>query len=173
MITFDEFKNDIIYYFLRLIFVFCALYLGYNIVNSIIVPKVLEPICLSNTENCVALDIYQYQNTFLAKENISQLWFWYNGTNLYIYGQVTMTCKDPDYYTPVNVFTLEIKGNDINFTPFANQCITKLQTVINYYEITLKIEKKTIYLNKYDNESYTTNIYDIIKSMKDNNILSL
>lgn len=176
MLTYDEFKKIFIFYIIRFIFVFLALYIGYKIVNNFIVPQILDKMCLTNTSNCISMEIYYYQNTFLAKEEMSQIYFWYDGNKVYIYGLAPETCQQPRDeidYMPANIFQLSRKNNHIIFTPFPNKCVTALSIVLNYYKNTLGIEKNTIFLHKYDNNSYITNIFDILKTMIENNIFSV
>jgi hypothetical protein len=119
------------------------------------------------------MNIYQYENTFVAQEKISQVWFWFNGTRLYIYGQAPGECQDSNYQ-PVNVFTIQKDSTgEVGFTPYANECVSKLETVVDYYKNTLKCDLGTIYIKKYDTSSYQTNLYEIVKAMLDNNIFQI
>lgn len=176
MFTYEEFQKIYIFYVIRFIFIFLALYIGYKIVNSFVVPKILDNMCLTNTSNCISMDIYYYQNTFLAKEEMSQIYFWYDGSKVYIYGLATEVCQQPRQeidYMPANIFQLSRKDNTIIFTPFPNECVTALPIVLNYYTNSLNVQKDTIYLHKYNNNSYITNIFDILKTMVENDIFSI
>ncbi len=140
------------------------------------IPKFYDNFCLTNTSNCVSMDIYYYKNTFLARENMSQIYFWYDGNRIYIYGISPETCQQPTQeitYMPVNIFQISKTDNIITFTPFPNECVTALTTILDYYTNTLKVQKQKIYLHKFNQDSYITNIFDIIKSMIDNNVFAL
>lgn len=176
MFNYQEFQEFFIFYVIRFIFIFLAIYIGYKIVNSFIVPKVFDDICLTNTSNCATMDIYYYQNTFLAKDIKSEIYFWYNGNKVYIYGVAPEICsqnRDAIDYMPVSIFQLSQKNDIIVFTPFPNQCVTALPIILNYYTNTLGVKKQRIYLSKYNESSYVTNIFDIIKSMIENKIFSI
>ena len=172
MSNLENFQKSVIFYGIRFGIVALAIYIGYIFVKKFIVPKILDDMCLTNTNNCITMKIYFYKNTFLAQEQISQIWFWYDGNKLYIYGQSPEKCIDPDVYMPANIFQLSRKNDEIIFTPFPTSCVTKIETIQNYYE-NLNVIEEFIYLKKYDEGSYTTNIFDIIKSMIDNKIFSV
>jgi hypothetical protein len=132
-----------IFYIVRILSVSLVFYLGYLFVNHVITPKIFEPNCLTDTDSCTTMDIYLYKNTFVAQEKISQIWFWYNGFYLYIYGQAAGTCNTN--FDPVNVFTMTLKDGNLVFTPFPDNCISSLDTVIDSYT-NLGVSKQTIYM---------------------------
>lgn len=163
--------NIFMFYIIRLCVLVIAIWFGYLFVNSFIKPTILYEKCLTDTDSCTELELYQYENNFIVKEKVSQLYFWYNGQNLYIYGQnQDQSCMDR--YSPVNVFTMNVVENTINFIPFPNQCIDDIDTIINYYQDTFNIQPKIYYTRK-NNDSLQNNIFSIIQQMYNENIFTI
>lgn len=165
----------IVFYIFRFSAVIIALYLAYIIVSKILEPDIADKACLTNTQNCSRVYIYRYQNSFIAQENISQIWFWYNGQNLYVYGQAPGTCQSEANinFVPVSVFQMLLDKNSmINFTQFPNECIPNYDTIISNYESQYKSKKETLFLYRNDTNELNT-IFSVIKNMYDNKIFVL
>lgn len=165
----------IVFYIFRFSAVIIALYLAYLIVSKILEPTITDKACLTNTQKCSKIDIYQYENSFIAKEDISQIWFWYNGQNLYVYGQAAGSCKSDANisFVPVSVFQILLDKNDmINFTQFPNECIPNYDTMIYIYQNQYRSKKQTLFLYRNDQNELNT-IFSIIKNMYDNKIFVL
>jgi len=165
-----ELSKALSFYSIRFLAVFLALYFGWLLVKDLFISKIFDPICLTNTDKCSTIELYLYKNTFVAKEEISQIYFWYNGFYLYVYGQSAGTCSDN--YQPVNVFTLKKDKDKLNFTRFPNECVTSLDYVITYYK-NLGVEKQTYYLSQGDQAGTFNNIFSVINNMVDNKIFEL
>lgn len=164
----------IVFYIFRFSAVIIALFLAYLIVTKILEKDVTDKSCLTNTQNCSQVDIYQYQNTFIAKENISQIWFWYNGQNLYVYGQAAGSCQKEEgiNFVPVSVFQMRLSNGMINFTQFPNECIPDYDTMISAYKNQYKSQKENLFLYRDDPNELNT-IFSTIKNMYDNKIFVL
>jgi hypothetical protein len=169
----DYTLNVALFYSIRIIIVALAFFIGYVIVKNIVEPKIFEPICLTSTDSCTVVDIYLYKNTFVAKERISQVWFWYNGEKLYIYGQASGTCDTN--YQPVNIFTISLNkdNSQLNFYEYPNECASTLQTVIDYYQYTLGVSQQTVYLRNNKDNGDINNIFNIINNMVDSKVIYL
>lgn len=166
----EEIKNVILFYALRLIAVILAIYIAYFIINNYFL-KITDELCLTNPQNCSKVDIYRSENTFIAQESVSQIWFWYNGLNLYVYGQAAGSCTDPTF-SPVNVFQMSLKNGKINFSQFPDECIPNYQNIINLYINDKGAKKQTLLLYR-DNPTEINSIYNVIKNMLDNKIFVL
>lgn len=160
--------NLVLFYMIRFAILIIAIWIAYLFVQSFIKPTILYDMCLVDTNNCTELELYQYENTFIAHEKVSQIWFWYNGDNLYIYGQNIETNCD-DNYSPVNVFSLSIKGNTIDFLPFPNECVDNIDNILEYYKEKYHVTKKIYYTRK-KKSNLVNNIFDIIQQMYNNKI---
>lgn len=163
-----------VFYIFRFSAVIIALFLAYLIVSKILEPDIADKACLSNTEKCSKIDIYRYQNTFIAQENISQIWFWYNCQNLYVYGQAAGSCQSQKEITfvPVSVFQMSVSNNLINFTQFPNECIPDYDTIIGSYKNNHNVQKETLFLYR-ENPNELNTIFSTIKNMYDNKIFVL
>jgi len=136
----------------------------------------LDNLCLTHSSNCMTVEVYRYKNTFLARDDVSQIWFWYNGTTLYVYGQANGTCQSTGGkpFEPVNAFQMtvvkESNGNEqIRFSALPNVCIDGINTILNYYKNELNLQMESFIIRR-KNPSEVINIYTIIQSMYDNNI---
>jgi len=172
---FNELYRTLLFFSARTIAILLGLFIGYYIITTRGMEK-LDNMCLTNTSNCMTVEVYRYKNTFLARDDVSQIWFWYNGINLYVYGQANGVCQSPNGQPidPVNVFQMSMvkddKGNKvIHFSALPNECIDSVTTIINYYknELNLPLEP---FIIKRKNPSEVINVYTIIQAMYDNNI---
>ena len=102
-------------------------------------PKVLEPMCLLNTNRCVKIEYYQRDNSLFAYVTPSAFRIWFNGTTFYVYEVGASTgrlCTDPKYQP---AYEVKPKRNAVeNYT-----CIRSIAEVMKYYE---GIPKKYVYI---------------------------
>ena len=168
----NRIKEIAIFYFVRFSAVFLGFYIGYLIVKDQIKPNVLDNICLTNTENCTQLEIYRWKNTFVMKEEISQIWMFYDGLKLYIYGLAPGECEDN--YVPVNVFKLsrDPQTSDINFTQYPNECIESVEDIITVYTNEKKVEKENVFMSRKNPNGINT-VFSIIENMLNNKIFEI
>lgn len=171
----SNFGEIVIYFVIRLVVILLGLYLAYKFVMMFIKPNILEKMCLTDTNNCSSLEIYRWENTFIAKELISQIWFWYNGSNLYVWGQTSGSCDQG--YIPAAMYSLSLDNNknfnvSSSFSTPTNVCIDSPEKIVEIYKIEKKSNKEMIYLYRDDPNKLNT-MFTIIKSMYDNKIFSL
>jgi len=169
----DDAKDASLFFTFRVIAIILGAYIGYYVMTTYMSP-VLDDLCLTNTKNCHTIELYRNKNTFVVRDDVSQIWAWYNGANLYVYGQAPGVCQSPSpeqLFKPVNVFQMKLNSdkNVIQFTTLPNECIDDVSTIVNYYKNTLLAPSENFILKK-QNPSSTINIYDMIQSMYDNNI---
>ena len=165
----------ILFIIFRLSAVILGLYIGYLIVQKILQPNVLDEMCLTKTENCSQMEAYRWENTIIAKEEVSQIWFWYNGDKLYVYGQAAGTCPDQNEikYSPVSVFSMSRdETGQVNFSQLQNECIPNVQNIIDLYRNEKKAEKTNLFLYRSD-PNQINSIFSIVKNLLDNNIIVL
>lgn len=158
MKTFEK----IIYIVIRILIASIALFLAYYLVSNLIKPKVLDELCLTNANNCFYLDIYKYENSFVAQESTTGLWMWYNGSSLYVYGIAPGDCKNPDEFEPVFKIQVDTSSGKPQYISDIIECASRLDTVISYYKTQFKVNKQRIYF-KTENNFYT--VYDIFNMM--------
>jgi hypothetical protein len=170
----NDIIHIIIFYIFRFFAVALSFYTAYLIVTMILKPDIADKSCLSNSKNCSQVEIYRYNNTFIAKENISQIWFWYNGVNLFVYGQAAGSCESEGdiVFVPVSVFQMSVdKSNNINFTQLPNQCIPNYNEIINMYQ-QYKSNMENIFLYRKDPNELNS-IFNVIKNMLNNKLFVL
>lgn len=171
--TIKKIFNIILFYIVRLSLVSLAIYISYLIVINQFKPKITQELCLTDSQNCSQIEIYRLGSSFIAKEQISEIWFWYNGIYLFVYGQAGGTCETQNNvsFSPVSTFKLSLNNGDINFQQYANQCIPTYFDIINNY-VTNGSKKETILLYRKD-PTEINSIFNVIKNMYNNKIFSL
>lgn len=160
--------GKIIFIISRVVIVALAIYLAYLLVVKVIQPKFLDKNCITNTNDCFYMDIWKYENSFVAEIYPTSLFIWFNGQNLYIYGIAPGVCQDKDNYEPVFSFAVDTSKGYPVFTSNPNLCIEKLDQILNYYQNNLKAEKKRIYLQA---DSPTNNVFDILNLLYNKKII--
>lgn len=163
-----KFFQKFLYIFIRIIIASFAIFLSYLLVSKVIEPKLLRKACLTDSGNCYYIDIYKYKNSFVAKESTTGLWFWFNGSNLYVYGIAPGTCRE-DSYEPVFKITIDTSTGQPQFLSEEIECVTKLQSVIDYYTKTQNVSMRRLYFHS-DNQFFT--IYDIINTMFEKKLMA-
>lgn len=165
--------NILLFYLFRFSAVILAIYLAYFIVSTQLKPKITEELCLTDSQNCSEIELYRIGSTFIAKEQISEIWFWYNGIYLFVYGQAGGVCETQNNMTfsPVSVFKLSLNNDEIDFQQYANQCIPSYVDIINNY-VTNGSKKEKVLLYRKD-PTEINSIFNVIKNMYNNKIFSL
>jgi len=161
-----------IFIFTRTLFLILALTLAYLFVTKIIKPKVLYPNCLTDTNACAYLNIYKYKNSFLAQVFPSEIWIWFNGHQLYVYGQTPIFCTNKNDYEPANVIQITGTNLDIKYQMMKYECITKLRGVMDYYISSLNVEPSVVYLRS-DKAGNNMNVFDIFTQLVNSKIVSV
>jgi hypothetical protein len=164
-------KDIVIFFLIRTCIILFAFCVGYLFVFKAMQPYVLDKLCFTNTDKCNSLQIYRYKNTFLARDTLSQIYFWYNGNKLFIYGQIDGKCEVDDY-VPVTVFSLSNVKDIINFTILPNECIYKVDKIIDMYKTEYSAIYETIYV-KNTSSDITNNIFNVIQTLYNNKIINI
>lgn len=161
----------------RILVLILAIILGYYFVNKIIEPHVLKPECLTDTNSCASMTIWKYKNSFVAQVFPSELYIFFNGARLYVYGQAPGTCtetSESNEYVPVDVIT--INGTDDNpiYSRQNYECINNVESVVNYYTRVLNVSPITIYIRgSLDTKSANLNVFDLFQRLVDEKIISV
>ncbi len=162
----SEIIDTILYFSFRLLALIIGCYIGYTL--SLKFVPTLEDLCLARTEDCMNIQLYRYKNTFLAQDSVSTTWFWYNGENLFVYGQVPGICRSVgnQTYVPVNTFKVGFDNKEklVTFSALPNRCIDSHTAIISYYTSTLKVRLETFILKRMSPTS-TSNVYQIIQAL--------
>jgi hypothetical protein len=160
-----------VYFLLRLIVIGLGLFLAYTLVQLLIKPDVLDEMCITNAQSCINLKMWRWQNTFLAQEAVSQVWFWYNGSRLYIWGQASGTCDTG--YVPATMFPIGKDDKDqVTFGNGATVCIEPADRVQAIYILEKQSPEEHVKLNRDDPNELNT-IFTIVRTMYANKIFAL
>ena len=119
----------------RLWIILIAFLLGLIIVYYFVKPKILEPLCLVNSNNCLKIIYKNIGDTSLIFVDPINRWFWFNDGKIYVYGEMGgKYCQNTDEFEPAYVLDATGKGA----YPGAGegyQCIKKLELVLDYYNL--------------------------------------
>lgn len=119
-------------------------------------PKILEPRCFLNSNQCVQIDYYQKpnENSLLAYVNPSSFKVWFNGIHFYVYVSKSSTghqCTTPGYDP---AYVLDLKRQAVH----NYQCIRSVHDVMQYYT---KTPKKTAYIRSANPNAFSA--FDIVQ----------
>lgn len=117
----------------RLWVVIIAFLLGLVLVYYVIKPKVLEPLGLVGTNNCLKIIYKTIGDTALIYVDPINRWFWFNDKKVYVYGEMGgRYCKNTAEFEPVYVLDA---SRDAGYVGEGEgyECIRKLEEVLDYY----------------------------------------
>lgn len=151
---------------IRTIVIIVALITAFVVYNHILKPLIFEPMCLVNSNGCLRLGYYSYNNSALVHMGNTGYWIWFNGVKAYIYGQnVGQICKDPQFYTAAYVINAKTGLKE------GYECVLTLDEVIKFYKS--KGVTKMNYIIKRINNPNNYNAYDVLNLLSDKNIINL
>lgn len=150
---------------IRVVVIIIALFTAYAVYNYILKPGVLEPMCLINSNGCVHIGYYTYNNSALIHMRGTGIWIWFNGDKAFIYGQpVGQLCKEPSKYEAayaVNTRTGLKEGFE---------CVMILNDVIQFYK-NRGIEMQYIVKRVKNPIDFTA--YDVLNILDDEGVIDL
>lgn len=174
---------------------FCV---GYLLYKYVINKKILEPLCLTNSSNCVTFDYWNYKNSILFNLTPNGYWCWFNGQDLYLYNTITntSTCHEVDVCDGSgdcvktefsSAFKIPKDPTIYNSgSTYENVCIESVDELIKYYEslnvrkkvIKYRVPKKLITQTGYSVNGYLSpvnklDVYDCINFFVNKNIISI
>lgn len=153
------------FYLIRLFIIVLGIITGIVLYYYVVKPHVLEPACMINSNGCVRMRYYSYNNSVLIQMIQNNVWVWYNGDNIYIYGQpIGQICKDPANYTAayaVDGRTGLKKGYE---------CVMTVEKVLQFYQ-NKKVKPKGMVYRV--NNPETFNVYDLMNLFDSKNIINL
>ncbi len=145
--------------------IFLAIITAFVIYYYIARPIILEPLCMVNSNSCVRIAYYSYNNSALIHMRNTGIWIWYNGDKAYIYGQpVGQLCKDPKKYQAAYAI------NTRNGLKEGYDCVMILDDVIDFYK-SKKVSMKYLLKSIGDNSKF--NVYDVLNLLSDEGVINL
>lgn len=128
-------------------------------------PMILEPMCLVNSIGCARMSYYTYNNSVLIQMINSDIWVWYNGDEIFIYGQpVGQLCKDPANYTAAYA----ISGRTGMKKGY--KCVMTLEKVLEFYK-ERKVKKQKMITRVKDPSKF--DVYDVMNLFAKKGIIDL
>ena len=131
--------------------------------RTIVRPKLLEPHCLVNTNNCAQIEYYKKMNTVFVIVRPSAYRLWYNGSTFYVYdiSNSGRTCSNPNYQP-----AYEIKPKMNNVQNY--HCIRSFASVFEEYK---NVPKRVIFIRSEDPVSFS--VFDVIRHLLEEKIIQL
>lgn len=143
---------------IKIICVLFGIMIAQIIYSKIISPKLYYPNCLINAQNCITVEYYILNNTFLAYVYPDEYWIWYNGDAFFIINNLVLrgTCGSNE------IRAMRLDPN--TFSGVQYECIINLDQIKSHYK-KIKVQYITIRKTKAD-----TGAVDIIKKMLEDEI---
>jgi hypothetical protein len=149
---------------IRIAVIILAIFTAYAIYNYIVAPWILEPLCLINTNGCIRLAYYSYNNSALVHMRNTGYWLWFNGDKAYIYGQdVGQMCKYP------NKFEAAYAINTHTGIKEGYECITTLNDLLAFYK---DKNSEMKYLYKRVKNRKTFDVYGVLNILETEGIVN-
>lgn len=134
---------------------------SFFIYSFILRPLILKPLCLIESNTCLRMGYYSYNNSALIQMRNSGIWVWYNGDKAFIYGQpVGQICKKP--FEPA--YSINTKTG----LKEGYACVMSLEDVINFY--TSKGIKMNYVLKR---ASDNLDVYTVLNILNDEGVIQL
>lgn len=151
-------------FLVKIIIVLLAILTSYVIYLYLFKPYILEPMCLINSNSCVRMTYYSYENSALVEMQNTGLWVWFNGDKAFVYGQpVGQICKEPDKFEAAYAVNVRSGMKEGYY------CVVTLKEVLDFYKA--KDVKPKSLLKKADYNSF--DIYAMLNLLDNEGIINL
>jgi len=149
--------------FFRILLIILGVFTAYALYNYVVNPLVLRPLCLTDSNGCVRVSYYAYQNSALIYLRGSGSYVWYNSDKAFVYGQpVGRICQDPDNFEPA--YAIDTKtGLQLGY-----QCVKSLPNVTKWYTDKGVAMKYLLYRPKGDFD-----VYSVLNLLDEQGIINL
>lgn len=149
---------------IRLWVIIVAVFAALACVSFMVKPWVLEPLCLINSNECMEIEYWTLENSVIAHMQPTGYWIWYNGENVYVFGEQTgQLCEDPNYEP---AYVIDVVKNEI----LGYECVMPIEDILKYYT-SQGSETKYLFKRITQDQWSTFNVYDLINTLIDNNII--
>ena len=151
-------KNELI---IRVWIIILGIFIGFSIFQLYVL-KFLESKCIIKTNSCIQIKYQKYENSVLVHMQPSGYWIWFDGANIFIYGEPTGRTCDDEGFEPAYVYNIEKKTTSY-------MCAKSLEKDKNYYT-TNKAPEDYIFLRK---DTTNFGVYDMINYLSDKRIINI
>lgn len=115
-------------YLARFATILVAVCTSYVLYNSFFKPHILDQRGITNTNIAIQIEYYTQGNTALINILPSGVWAWYNGTDVFVYGQPMAESCGKGYQA-----SYKIDPNP-NIPKVSYSCTTKLDVLLKQYQ---------------------------------------
>lgn len=113
----------------RILIIIIAILTTFVVYFYVVRPYILSPLCLVDSNGCVNMQYYSYDNSALVQMKNTGLWIWFNGDTAFVYGQpIGQICKDPTKYQAA--YSINTKTG----LKQGYKCIVTLGEVLDFYK---------------------------------------
>jgi len=155
---------DIKYILSCLWIIFLSICSAFIFYQYIIKKKILQPLCLLDSNTCLRVEYYNFHNSALFQVKNSGLWIWFNGDRAFVYGQpVGQICEQPDKFTAAYALNTKTGAKE------GYVCVDNLEKVLQFYKD--KGVSPKYFFKKPSN--YGSDIFDILNMFNEEGIINL
>jgi len=151
---------------IRIWVIVVALFTALVFVVFILKPLVFEPMCLLKSNSCLEIEYWTLQNSVIAHAIPTGYWIWFNGFNVYVFGEPTGRVCPNQNFEPT--YVVDLQSNEL----LGYECVMPLQDILTTYQ-KQGSEKRYIFTHIPKEEWNTFNVYDMINVLTDNNVISI
>lgn len=145
----------------RLIVIIIAIMSAILFTLYVVEPLVLEPLCFTNTNNCLKISYQLFENSVLFHMIPTGYWVWFNGKYLYVYGEPTgQQCEDSAYQVS---YVVDTYANKI----LGYQCTARLEDIQSFYN-NQKSDMKYLFMRS---DPEKTNVFNVFNMLLDKGIV--
>ena len=151
---------------IRIWVIVVALFTALVFVVFILKPLVFEPMCLLNSNSCLEIEYWTLQNSVIAHAIPTGYWIWFNGSNVYVFGEPTGQICPPENQKFEPAYVVDLQKNEI----LGYECVMHIEDILTYYQ-EQGSEKRYVFEHIPKEEWDTFNIYDMINVLVDHNVI--
>jgi len=153
---------------IRFAIVFVAIALSLIIYSYIVEPYILIPLCLINSNKCIRVSYWNYENSALIHMEPAGYWVFFNGDKAYVYGIFTGNECEPDPDGKIQ-YSPAYPVDPVSGLPTPYKCIQTLDEIQNFYKS--KGAKKQFIYKRQDVNKFS--VRDVLNLLADKNIINL
>ena len=141
---------------------------GYVVYVYLFKPRVLENLCLVNTNNCVSIKYWSFQNSALIHMQPTDYWIFFTGITAFSYRKTAMSSKECGSYEG-REYEPAYEVSLTTGLPTGYDCVLSLEEVKKFYTLN-SVEPGYLYLKR-DTREY--GVRDALNSLSDEGIINL
>jgi hypothetical protein len=149
--------------FVRIWVILLALICAFYVYQLYVKQKVLKPLCFIDTNSSLQIEYRKYGNSVLVHMIPTGFWVWFDGNEIFIYGEPTgRMCTDEGYEA---VYVYDVSTQKV----IGYQCAYNIDKVQEFYD-QKNVPVEYIFERNFDRDF---DVYDLINYLADKRIISL